>query len=349
MKAVRLVEIGRPLQAQEIPIPEIGRRDILVQVKAAGICHSDVHYRAGVSPAGPLPLTLGHEVAGIVTQVGEEVTNLRPGDRVSLHYLLTCGDCEHCVRGSEQFCRHVSMIGKYRDGGFAEYIAVPARNAFLLPPEIPFEIGAIMMCSSATAFHALRKAGLRAGERVAIFGVGGLGMSAVQLAHAFGAVEIFAVDIDPVKLELAGRFGAVPIDNRKGDAVEQIRGLTNGAGVDVVAELIGLPATIRQAVDSAGIFGRVVLVGLSDQTLPIHPYRDLVLREVQLIGSSDHLAQEIPTLLELVRRRMLDLSEVVTRTIPLDADAINAAMDALERFGGGMVRTVVVPSEPAQP
>jgi propanol-preferring alcohol dehydrogenase len=343
MKAVRLMEIGQPLQMQEIPVPAVGRRDILVQVKAAGICHSDVHYRAGISPAGPLPLTLGHEVAGVVAAVGEEVTNVRPGDRVCLHYLITCGECEYCARGSEQFCRHASMIGKYRDGGFAEYIAVPARNAFILPPEISFEIGAIMMCSSATSFHALRKAGLQAGERVAIFGVGGLGMSAVQLARAFGAIEVFAVDIDPAKLELAKRFGAVPIDNRRGDAVEQIRELTGGAGVDVAVELIGLPATIRQAIDAVGIFGRVVLVGLSDRTLSIHPYRDFVLREAQLIGSSDHLAQEIPLLLELARRKALDLSAVVTRTIPLDAAAINAAMDELEHFGSGVVRTVVVP------
>lgn len=343
MKAVRLMEIGQPLQMQEIPVPAVGRRDILVQVKAAGICHSDVHYRAGISPAGPLPLTLGHEVAGVVAEVGEEVTSVRPGDRVCLHYLITCGECEYCARGSEQFCRHASMIGKYRDGGFAEYIVVPARNAFILPPEISFEIGAIMMCSSATSFHALRKAGLQAGERAAIFGVGGLGMSAIQLARAFGAIEVFAVDIDPAKLELAKRFGAVPIDNRRGDAVEQIRERTGGAGVDVAVELIGLPATIRQAVDAVGIFGRVVLVGLSDRTLSIHLYRDLVLREVQLIGSSDHLAQEIPTLLELARRKVLDLSAVVTRTIPLDAGAVNAAMDELEHFGGGVVRTVVVP------
>ncbi|MGC8827047.1 MAG: alcohol dehydrogenase catalytic domain-containing protein [Anaerolineae bacterium] len=343
MKAVRLMEIGQPLQMQKIPVPAVGRRDILVQVKAAGICHSDVHYRAGISPAGPLPLTLGHEVAGIVAEAGEEVTSVRPGDRVCLHYLITCGECEYCARGSEQFCRHASMIGKYRDGGFAEYIVVPARNAFILPPEIPFEIGAVMMCSSATSFHALRKAGLQAGERAAIFGVGGLGMSAIQLARAFGAIEVFAVDIDPAKLKLAERFGAVPVDNRRGDAVEQIRERTGGAGVDVAVELIGLPATIRQAVDAVGIFGRVVLVGLSDRTLSIHPYRDLVLREVQLIGSSDHLAQEIPTLLELARRRVLDLSAVVTRTIPLDAEAINAAMDELEHFGGGVLRTVVMP------
>jgi len=159
MKAVRLMEPRRPLEMQEVPMPQVGPRDVLVRVKAAGICHSDVHYRAGVSPVHPLPMTLGHEVAGVVEQVGPEVANVRVGDRVCIHYLITCGDCIYCTRGSEQFCVSGSMIGKYRDGGYAEYISVPARNAFRLPDEIPFEQGAIMMCSSATAFHALRRAG----------------------------------------------------------------------------------------------------------------------------------------------------------------------------------------------
>lgn len=345
MKAVRLVQIGAPVAFQEIPLPAVGPRDVLVEVKAAGICHSDVHYRAGVSSTGSLPLTLGHEVAGVIAEVGPEVHHLHPGDRVCLHYLITCGDCAFCVRGSEQFCREGKMIGKHRDGGYAEYIAVPARNAFLLPDEISFAEGAILMCSSATSFHALRKADIQAGDRVAIFGLGGLGMSAVQLARALGAMEVFAVDIDPAKLEMAERFGALPIDNRDGDAVAQIRRLTHGAGAEIALELIGLPATIAQSIAAVGIFGRVVLVGLSNAQLPIDPYNDLVMREALIMGSADHLAQELPTLIELARRKVLDLSNVVTRTVPLDAGAINTVMDELEAFRGGMVRTVITPGQ----
>ena len=164
MKAVRLVEIGKPLQEQEIPIPVVGEHDVLVQVKAAGICHSDVHYRAGKSPVGDLPQTLGHEVAGIIEKVGNGVAKDRIGERVSLHYLLTCGDCDYCRQGKEQFCVKGAMIGKHRDGGYAEYIAVPARNAVPLPEAVSFEQGAVLMCSTSTSFHALRKARLRAGE-----------------------------------------------------------------------------------------------------------------------------------------------------------------------------------------
>ncbi len=163
MKAVRLTAVGQPLEIQEIPRPAVGPLDVLVQVRAAGICHSDAHYRAGVSPVYPLPMTLGHEVSGVVAQVGELVTGWQPGDRVCLHYLATCGRCAYCHRGMEQFCTAGQMIGKQRDGGYAQFIVVPARSLFPLPDEIPFEQGAVMMCSSATALHALHKARLAAG------------------------------------------------------------------------------------------------------------------------------------------------------------------------------------------
>src|SRR6516162_6480028 len=139
MRAIRLVELGRALVQLEVPVPSVGPNDIRLRVKAAGICHSDAHYRAGRSKAHPLPLTLGHEVAGIVDDIGCAVTRVRLGERVCLHYLATCGECGYCLAGTEQFCTSGKMIGKYRDGGFAEYIVMPARSAFRLPDEIPFE------------------------------------------------------------------------------------------------------------------------------------------------------------------------------------------------------------------
>ncbi|MBC7250495.1 MAG: alcohol dehydrogenase catalytic domain-containing protein [Anaerolineae bacterium] len=342
MKAVRLVEVGRPLEMQEIPRPAVGDKDVLVRVKAAGICHSDAHYRAGTSPAGPLPLTLGHEVAGVVEEVGAQVTNVAVGDRVCLHYLATCGDCYYCSTGNEQFCVEGAMIGKHRDGGYAEYIVMPARSVVPLPAEISFEAGAVLMCSSATSFHALRKSRLRPGETVAVFGVGGLGMSAIQIARAFGALEVYAVDVNESKLRLAERYGAIPVNALKADAVDEILRLSGGKGVDVALELIGLPQTMEQAVQSLGVFGRAVLVGITDKPFEVDSYRGLLGKEAEIIGCSDHLLQELPLLIEFVRRGKLDLSDVVTRTIPLEAEAINSALDALEQFGGE-VRTVITP------
>ena len=341
MKAVRLVHIGRPLEAQEIPVPPIGGGEILVRVRAAGICHSDAHYRAGTSPVRTPPVTPGHEVAGVVERVGPEVTTVKPGDRVALHYLVTCGACRYCAAGHEQFCPTGAMIGKHRDGGYAEYIAVPARNTVPLPDAIPFEHGAILMCSSATSFHALRKSRLRPGETAAIFGLGGLGMSAVQLARAFGALEVYAVDLSPNKLALAQAYGAVPVDAQTGDPVAEIRRLTGGRGVDVAVELIGLPLTMRQAVQSLAVLGRAVIAGITRQPFEIYPYGELLGKEAQVMGADDHLLAELPLLIEYARRGILDLSQVVTATVPLDAQAINAVLDGLERYSSE-IRTVII-------
>lgn len=342
MKAIRLIEINQPLQMQNIPTPTVGDGDVLVRVRAAGICHSDVHYRAGRSTMGALPITLGHEVAGVVEQIGKHVTGVAVGDRVCLHYLLSCGDCYYCSTGNEQFCARGSMLGHYVDGGYAEYIVVPERNAVHLPTEIPFEHGAILMCSSATSFHALRKSRLKAGETVAIFGVGGLGISAVQLAQALGALDVFAVDINGDKLRLAETCGAIPVNAGSADPVAEIRRLNHGKGVDVALELIGLPQTMKQAVQSLAVMGRAVVAGISDQPLEIDTYRELLGKEAEVIGTNDHLLQELPLLIELARRGKLKLAEVVTRTVPLEANAINQALDNLEHFGGD-IRTVIVP------
>jgi D-arabinose 1-dehydrogenase-like Zn-dependent alcohol dehydrogenase len=238
MRAVRLNQVGKPLEEEDVPIPEIGLFDVLIRVAAAGICHSDEHYRAGISKIDNLPLTLGHEVAGCIERVGAGVANVAAGDRVCIHYLIHCGICEFCVRGLEQFCQTGQMIGKHLDGGYAEFIKVPGRNAFVLPDQVSFEIGAIMMCSSATALHALNKVRLKPGESIAIFGFGGLGFSAVQLAQAFDCDQIYVVEINSAKLALIEELGAVGIDANKGNPVEQITDATNGKGVDVSLELI---------------------------------------------------------------------------------------------------------------
>ena len=342
MRAVRLVQAGRPLELQEIPIPAFGEGDVLVRVKAAGICHSDAHYRAGKSPVYPLPMTLGHEVAGVIEAVGKNVTRFQPGQRVCLHYMVTCGNCYYCCAGSEQFCESGKMIGHYTEGGYAEYIAVPERGVLGLPEEIPFEQGATLMCASATALHALRKGRLQGGESVAVFGAGGLGMSAVQLARVLGARAVYAVDIQASKLALAESLGAIPVDASRVDPVAEIRRLSGERGVDVALELIGLPETMKQALRALAVFGRAVVVGITERTLAVDTYHELLGPETELIGSNDHLLQELPLLIEYARSGALDLTKVVSRTVPLEAGAINAVLDDLERYSAD-VRTVILP------
>src|SRR6266436_5480155 len=332
MRAVQLTQIGEPVEDADVPIPEIGPSDVLIRVAAAGICHSDAHYRAGISRIGSLPLTLGHEIAGRVEKVGAQVANLAAGDRVCVHYLVTCGRCDFCKCGLEQFCRSGQMIGKHRDGGYAEFIKVPVANALPLPDEIPFEVGAIMMCSSATALHALNKARFKAGESIAIFGFGGLGFSALHLARAFDCEDVYVVEINPAKLASAANMGAIAIDAKAADPVAQIKEATAGTGVDVALELIGSVKTMRQAVLCLGPLGRAALVGLTAESMSIRPYTELINKEVEIIGVSDHLATELPALIEFARNGKLRFPPETLRVVDLDAAQINAALDAVEHY-----------------
>lgn len=333
MRAVRLIELNKPLVEVEVEEPQLGPHDVRVAVGAAGICRSDVHYRSGARPLpGSPPLTPGHEIAGTVTEVGEHVSRLSVGDRVAIHYLVTCGLCEPCLGGLEPFCEPGEMVGLDRDGGYAESVTVPSRNAYLLPDSIPFEVAAIMMCSTSTSLHALRRGRLRHGESVAVFGCGGLGVSAIKLARALGAGEIYGVDINEDKLAIAEGLGATPVPFSGAHHIE----------ADVALELVGLPETMKAAVASLRVRGRAVAVGITDEAFELNSYTDLVLREAEVVGAVDHLGSEIAELIEMVDEGTLDLSDVVTATVPLDADAINDTLDRLETFDAG-VRTVIKP------
>jgi 2-desacetyl-2-hydroxyethyl bacteriochlorophyllide A dehydrogenase len=340
VQAVRLLRPGTPLQNQTLKDPTPAAGEVVVDVIAAGICHSDAHYRAGDGRVA-LPLTLGHEIAGIISEVGEEVEHLQAGDRVALHYLIACGQCHACRHSGEQFCATGQMIGKDRDGGYAQYIVVPARNAVLVPEEVSLEQAAIMMCSTATAFHALRLSALRQGESLAILGFGGVGVSAVQLAGTLDAGEVFVADLVREKLALAETYGAMPIDAMRTDVGEALLRNTGGRGVDVVLELTGNARAATSALNALAPGGRLMIVAINLRSMTLDPYADLLSRERRIIGCSDHTREEIVELLDLARRGEIDLSHAVTRTVPLEADSVNQVLDELET-GTAHLRSVIV-------
>lgn len=310
----------------------LGPHDISVDVAAAGICHSDAHYRSGAREIPATPLTPGHEIAGTVLEVGDHVSRVQVGDRVAVHYLVSCGLCPACLEGREQFCEPGEMIGFHRDGGYAESVVIPARNAHRLPESIPFDVAAIMMCSTSTSLHALHRGRMAEGETVAVFGCGGLGVSAIKLAFALGAGEVYGIDVSEEKLEVAGDLGATPIPFKKAHRIE----------ADVALELVGLPETMESAVKSLRVGGRAVAVGITSGTFALDSFHDLTLKEAEILGSADHLASEIDELIRMVDDGSLDLSDVVTGRVPLEAAAINEVLDRLEEFSGG-VRTVIAP------
>jgi propanol-preferring alcohol dehydrogenase len=339
MQTIRLFAPTQPLRFAALSSLSPGDGEIVVDVQRAGICHTDAHYRAGSGKTN-LPVTLGHEVAGVVSAIGAGVSGLREGQRVALHYLVSCGTCERCRKHGEQFCSSGAMLGKERDGGYAEQIVVPAVNAIPIPDEVSSDVAAIMMCSTATAYHALRLASLQKGESVAVLGFGGLGVSAVQLARALGASQVFAVDVVPEKLALAESFGATPLDVREVPAHKAILGATDGRGVDVAIEFTGNSNVAHSGLRSLSPGGRLMIVAINLRTLQFDPFTDLLVRERRIIGCSDHTRAELVELLDLARRGEIDLSRAVSRTVPLEADAINGVLDELET-GSPHLRTVI--------
>jgi len=339
MRAIQLLQSAQSLALLDLPDPTAGPGEIVVDVHRAGICHTDAHYRAD-SGRTKLPVTLGHEIAGVVSELGPGVTSVKRGDRVAMHYLVSCGECERCRRHGEQFCSSGAMLGKERDGGYAQRIVVPAINAIPIPDEVSDEAAAIMMCSTATAYHALRLSGIQKGESVAILGFGGLGVSGVQLARALGASEVFAVDVVPEKLALAESFGAKAVDAREIPVHRAILGATDGRGVDVAVEFTGNAKVAHSGLRSLSPGGRLMIVAINLRALELDPFADLLVRERRIIGCSDHTRQELVELMELARTGAIDLSRAVTRTVPLEAEPVNGVLDELER-GSSHLRTVI--------
>lgn len=340
MRSLQIEAVGQPLVAVDLPEPAPGDSEVVIRVEAAGICRSDVHYRAGTRAVPSLPLVPGHEIAGTVVDVGAGVTGPEVGERVGVHYLVTCGRCAACRRGAEQFCDVGAMIGLDRAGGYAEAVVVPAGNARPVPGGVSMRAAAVMMCSAATALHALRRSGLAPGETVAVFGAGGLGMSAVQLARTLGAGDVYAVDVNPVKLEAAERLGAIAVQGA-GDAAAALR-TASGGGVDVALELVGDSSVMEAAVAALGPSGRAIAVGITHSEFGLDPFRDLITREAEIRGCSDHLSTEIDELLMMAAAGDVDTDALVTNSVPLDGAEVNGAMDRLEAFGDD-IRTVIEP------
>ncbi len=341
MKAMRFYEKEKPLVMEDIPIPEIGPDDVLLDVKACGICGSDIHILEGVTPTGFLPITMGHEMSGVIAELGANVKGWKAGDRVCVDCIISCGTCFNCLTGRESVCFTKRLLGIHENGGMAEYCCVPARNLIALPDNVPFDIGAIITDAVATPYHALVKIGqFKLGQSIAVFGVGGLGCQAVQLAALAGASKIIAVDVNPAVLERAKKLGADHVINSKEtDPVTAILELTGGTGVDLAGEFIGLAKTIDQAVRCVRIGGRAVLVGLGPENICTLPPTLFVRQEREILGSYSFERTEIQTLVQLASSGRLDLSGAVTERLPLEE--ANTALDHLWKKIGNPIRIVI--------
>ncbi|MCT2584277.1 zinc-binding dehydrogenase [Actinophytocola gossypii] len=344
MLAGRLEIASRTFTVREVPVPEPGPGEVLVRVRAAGVCLSDVHLIDGdLTPAflGAAEVTLGHEVAGEIDAVGSDVHEWAIGDRVVLQAGERCGVCPNCLRFREP-CLAVRTRGVDYDGGWAEYALATQHTLVAIPDELPFEQAAIVPDAVSTPWGAVTGTGRAAPARPAgVWGVGGLGVHAVQLLRLIGAAPIVAVDPLPAARERALEFGAdVALDPADPALRATVTALTGG-GLDVAFDMAGVPAVREQAVRCLGPGGRLVLAGLAPAPLTIENSIALSVRRQQVLGHYGSVPGAVEQLITLVRHGRLDLARSVSGTVPL-ADAADAVA-ALRDKTGDPVRLILVP------
>ncbi len=347
MKAAVMFAVKEPLVIEEIQVDEPRAGEALIKTAASGVCHSDLHFMEGLWPTRT-PVVLGHESAGVVETVGAGVTNVKPGDRVVLSFVASCGQCDRCIQGRPVLCQRTMQMGrqdrlKMGDqvvnqfagmSAFAEYQLVSASICIHVPDDVPLEVASLVGCSVMTGVGAVTNtAKIEAGSTVAVIGCGGVGLNVIQGARLAGASRIIAVDLMESKLAAAKEFGATDVVDGSvpdRDTVRTVQEMTGG-GVDYAFEAIGLTKTAEQAFAMAKRGGTAVVVGM----LPVSSMMQIpgaaFLGEKRIIGSyygSARQAFDMPWLMQLYRQKRLKIDELITRRYPLAQ--INEAYAALK-------------------
>lgn len=337
VRAAVLDRFGEPLDLRAVQKPEPGSGEVIVRTRAAGICRTDLKVVDGAVPTVEPPLIPGHELAGEVVALGPEVNGVEEGARVAVALDFVCGFCHYCRRGELDHCSNLRRLGFEVDGALAEYVRVPASNLIPIPPDVSFAEAATVPDAIGSPYHAVMgRAGVRPGQTVAVYGLGGLGLSAVQIAGVAGA-KVIAIARTDERRRLAEDLGATwSIDPRDGAISEQIRDLTDGIGVDAFIDIVGIEGSVEQGVRSSRKGGKVVVVGymvpeFSSPTLP------LVYDEVAIMGSRSSTRTELLESMDLVGQGRVQ--SIIGAEIGIDE--VN---DGLEKLRAGSVigRAVVI-------
>jgi L-iditol 2-dehydrogenase len=324
MKALLLKEY-RHLEYTDFPKPDLGPDEVLLNVKATGICGSDIHGYDGSSGRRIPPLVMGHETAGVIVEVAENVKDWEPGDRVTCDSTVYCGTCFYCRRGEVNLCDNRRVLGvstgEYRrHGAFAEFVAVPQRILYPLPQEVTFE-QATMVEPLSIAFHAVRITPIDVNDSAVVVGSGMIGLLVIQALRIAGCGQIIALDLDADRLEQAGRLGAdTGLISTDSDLNQEILDLTHGRGADHAFEVVGVTAAVKTAVSNVRKGGTVTLVGNLAPSVEL-PLQAVVTREITLYGSCAS-AGEIPACLEMLARGKVNVEALISATASLSDGAV---------------------------
>jgi propanol-preferring alcohol dehydrogenase len=335
MRAVVVARYGGTLEVMECPIPRPGTDEVLVGVRASGLCSTDLHLLSGRMSLGALPRILGHECAGEIVELGEGVSGWKVGDRVIVAVDVVCGTCRHCLTGHSQRCTSMRRIGFERDGGHAEYVAVPAANVIALPTTLAYDAAAILPDAVACMYHSLICQGrVGIGHKVLILGVGGLGIHGVQIARLAGA-DVIATSRRPLRLIIAEQYGAIPVNPATQSLRDAVDEFTRGEGVDVVVDNIGNRASVREGLSLLRPGGKLLVVAYLDDTFEV-PVIPLFRMEQEIIGCRGASRQDLADVVRLAGSGKL--TPVIGAHYPLGE--IEAATRHLER--GDLVGRIVL-------
>jgi threonine 3-dehydrogenase len=320
MRAVVKAEPKRGAQLQAVAVPEIGPREVLVRVRAASICGTDLHIylwdRWSARRIHP-PLVFGHEFCGVVEKIGDEVATIRPGEFVSAEMHVACGMCHQCRTGQRHICQKVRIIGIDADGCFAEFVRIPEANIWKIDPAIPVDYAAVLD-PLGNAVHTVL-AGDIAGQSVAITGCGPIGLFSIAIAKACGAYPVFATEPHPFRRKLAERIGAtVVLDPSQADPVAELLRLTDGEGADVVLEMSGNPKGVRQAFQMLRRGGRISLLGIPSKPLELDLANDIIFKGATVQGINGRRVFETWYKMQtLLKSGALDLSPLITNRLSM--------------------------------
>jgi alcohol dehydrogenase, propanol-preferring len=323
----RFYRVGDPVKVEDNPFPRIDPDEILLKIRAASVCHSDVHVVSGVIPVNG-PVVLGHEIAGDIEQLGENVENRKKGDRAIVHFVTPCGDCMFCLTGNTNVCKNINSLPMYgfsADGGYAQYMKVNYKRLVRLPSELTYEFGSTLCCAGVTAMHAVKSAGkINLGDIIAVYGTGGVGMYILQIAKLCGATTAIAVGRTEDKLQMAQQsFGAdAAVNLTKEKLTDGIKRITGGKGVNAVFDFVVNNESIENSSKILANTGRLILVGIGREPVLMNPKR-VTFKEASVVGSSVGSKEELQLLVDLAssgrlkgvansKHRLNEVNEVLT-------------------------------------
>lgn len=320
MKSLLLTEYSH-LELADMPLPTVGRGEVLVSVEACGICGSDVHGFDGSTGRRIPPIVMGHEAAGTVEAIGEGVTKFKKGDRVTFDSTVYCGECPYCLRGQINLCDNRQVVGVScgdyrRHGAFAEYVVVPELIMYPLSDDISFNEAAMLEAAS-VAIHGVKVSEVEGGETVLVLGAGMIGLLIAQAARAAGCARVFVSDVDETRLKLAKQIGADETLHCSGaELVAEIMRLTGGKGVDIALEAVGRNETVTGAIDCARKGGKVTLVGNVSPEVTL-PLQKVVVKQLRLQGSCAS-SGEYPEAIELIATGKIQVKPLITAVASLE-------------------------------